>query len=245
MIGQTVIFDGHRFNDRFFVGEADVGLPEFAPRAEDREFADGSRVRGMRLGCPEVSVQLVAKPVQGESFREALSDLCAWLNVDGPRKLVLGDDHGLWRMCVPTGAPSIGDAKWNDRVTVTFLQVEPALYGIEREVTVPDGGTLRFVVGGDYPTKPTMSSDEAVRDPTTLLWGLRLDDGDVMRVKVPVATASTVRMDCAERTCEVNGATTIPTLQSDWFAFKPGAHELRNDQGTGACVVRWHERWHR
>lgn len=245
MVGQTVIFDGHRINDRFFVGEADVGLPEFAPRAEDREFADGSRVRGMRLGCPEISIQLTAKPVHGETFREALSDLCAWLHVDGPRRLSLSDDHGLWRMCVPTGAPTIGDAKWNDRVTVTFLQTEPALYGIERDVTVPSGGTLSFVVGGDYPTKPTISSAAAYRNSSTQQWGLRLDDGDVMRVKVPVSTASRVAMDCGERTCSVNGATTIPTLQSDWFALKPGTHTLRNDQGTGACVVRWYERWHR
>ena len=78
MIGQTVIFDGHRLNDRFYVGEASVGLPEFAPRTEDREFADGSRVRGMRLGGPEISIQLIAKPVHGEDVREALSDRAVW-----------------------------------------------------------------------------------------------------------------------------------------------------------------------
>jgi len=245
MVGQTVIFDGHRINDRFYVGEAEVGLPEFAPRTEERQFMDGSAVRGMRLGCPEITIQLVAKPVHGETFREALSDLMAWLHVDGPRKLVLSDDHGLWRLCVPTGAPQIGDAKWNDRVTVTFLQTEPALYGIEREVTVPSGGTLSFAVGGDYPTRPTITSDAATRDPTTELWGVRLDDGDVMRVDVPVSSASTIRMDCDARTCAVNGATTIPTIESDWFVLEPGTHVIRNDQGTGACTVSWYERWHR
>lgn len=245
MVGQTVIFDGHRLNDRFFVGEADVGLPDFSPRTEERGFADGTTVSGMRLGSPEITIQLVAKPVHGESFREALSDLCAWLRVDGPRRLSLSDDHGLWRLCVPSGAPQVGDARWNDRVTVTFLQTEPALYGIRREVTVPSGGTLRFAVGGDYPTRPSISSDAATRDPGTTQWGVRLDDGDVMRVRVPVSSASTVTMDCDSRTCSVNGATTAPTLQSDWFVLEPGTHDLRNDQGTGACVVSWHERWHR
>lgn len=245
MIGQTVIFDGHRLNDRFYVGEASVGLPEFAPRTEDREITDGARVRGMRLGCPEIAIQLVAKPVRGETAREALSDLCAWLHVDGPRQLSLSADRGLWRMCVPTGAPQIGDASWNDRVTVTFLQTEPALYGERRSVNVPSGGTVAFVVGGGYPTKPTISSDAAMRDSSTQQWGLRLDDGDVMRVKVPVSTASSVAMDCAERTCSVNGETTIPTLQSDWFEFEPGEHTIHNDQGGGACVVSWYERWHR
>ncbi len=245
MMGQTVIFDGHRINDRFFVGDAEVGMPEFAPRTEDREFADGSRVRGMRLGCPEITIRLIAKPVHGEDVREALSDLMAWLHVDGPRRLVLGDDHGLWRKCVPTGAPQIGDVKWNDVITVTFLQTEPALYGIKREVTVPSGGTLRFVVGGDYPTKPTITSNAAYRSYSTQLWGLRMDDGDVMRVKIPVSTASRVAMDCDGRTCAVNGATTIPTLDSDWFVLRPGTHTLRNDQGSGSCVVSWYERWHR
>lgn len=245
MIGQTVIFDGHRINDRFFVGEVDVGLPEFAPRVEDREYSDGSRVRGMRLGSLEVAVQLVVKPSRVRTERETLSELMTWLHVDGPRPLSLSSDRGLWRLCVPTGAPQIGDHQWNDRVTVTFLQVEPALYGDRRSVTVPSGGTVTFVVGGDYPTKPTISSDAATRDSSTQQWGLRLDDGDVMRVKVPVSTASTVRMDCDARTCAVNGTTTIPTLQSDWFELEPGEHTIRNDQGGGACVVSWYERWHR
>ena len=245
MIGQTVIFDGHRINDRFFVGEADVGLPEFAPRTEDREFADGSRVRGMRIGCPEITIQLVAKPIRGRVARESLSELMTWLHVDGPRPLSLSADRGPWRMCVPNGAPQMVDVEWEDRVTVAFLQVEPALYGERRSVTVPSGGTVTFVVGGDYPTKPTISSDAATRDSSTQQWGLRLDDGDVMRVKVPVSTASTVRMDCDARTCAVNGTTTIPTLQSDWFEFEPGEHTIRNDQGGGACVVSWYERWHR
>lgn len=245
MAGQTVIFDGHRLNDRFFVGEVAIGMPEFSPRTEDREFADGARVRGMRLGCPEISVQLVTKPVSGESPREALSDLMAWLHVDGPRRLSLSGDRGLWRLCVPNGAPQIDDNQWNDRVAVTFLQVEPALYGIRREVTVPSGGTLRFAVGGDYRTRPTITSDAARRDSSTQQWGVRLDDGAVMRVVVPDSSASTVMMDCGSRTCEVNGATTIPTLASDWFELEPGMHELRNDQGGGACVASWYERWHR
>lgn len=245
MTGQVITFDGHRLNDRFFVGEVGVGLPEYVPDMEDRAVGDGSLVRGMRLGGVEVTVALVAKPVHGESAREALSDLCAWLDVDGPRKLSLSDDHGLWRLAVPSGAPQVQDTAWNDKVTVTFAQPDPILYGIRREVTVPGGGSLSFVVGGDYPTRPTISSDAATRDGTTLQWGVRLDDGDVMRVKVPVGSTSSVAMDCDARTCSVNGATTIPTVNSDWFELKPGTHGIRNDMGGGACVVSWYERWHR
>ena len=245
MRGQTITFDGHRLNDRFFVGEVNVGLPDFIPDLEDRAIGNGSVMRGMRLGTVDITVALVTKPVRGESPREALSDLCAWLDVDEPKRLAISSDHGLWRLAVPSGAPQIGDTEWEDKVSVTFAQPDPILYGIKREVTVPSGGTLRFAVGGDYPTKPTISSDAAVRDSTLLQWGVRLDDGELMRVAVPVSTTSTVKMDCAARTCQVNGATTIPTVNSDWFELKPGTHSIRNDMGTGACVVNWYERWHR
>lgn len=244
MVGQTVIFDGHRLNDKFFVGEVDVGMPTFSPRTEDREFADGMRMRGMRLGCPDIAVTLVAKPVRGETAREPLTELMSWLHVDSPRQLHLSDDRGLWRMCVPNGAPEIQDTKWNDRIVVTFLQIDPALYGTRREIAIPSGSTVTFVVGGDYPTKPTITSTAAVRN-SSQQWGVRLDDGDFMRVGIPVSTASRVSMDCTDRTCKVNGATTAPTITSDWFELAPGAHKVRNDIGSGACVMSWYERWHR
>jgi len=243
--GQTITFDGHRLNDRFFVGEVNVGLPDFIPNLEERATGNGSMMRGMRIGTVDITIALVTKPVRGESPREALSDLCAWMDVDEPKRLALSSDRGLWRMAVPSGAPQIGDTEWEDKVTVTFTQLDPILYGIKREVIVPSGGTLQFAVGGDYPTKPTISSDAAVRNGTTFQWGVRLDDGDLMRVAVPVSATSTVRMDCAARTCQVNGATTIPTINSDWFELKPGTHSIRNDMGTGVCTVSWFERWHR
>ena len=245
MRGQTITFDGHRLNDRFFVGEVNVGLPDFVPNLEDKATGDGSVFRNMRLGSVDITVALVTRPVRGETARDALSDLLAWLDVDEPKALALSGDRGLWRMAVPSGAPQIGDAEWQDKVTVTFTQPDPILYGIRREVTVPSGGTLSFAVGGDYPTKPTISSDAAVRNASTRQWGVRLDDGDIMRVAVPLSSASTVRMDCDARTCAVNGATTIPTINSDWFELKPGTHTIRNDMGAGACTVSWYERWHR
>jgi len=243
--GQTITFDGHRLNDRFFVGEVSVGLPDFVPNLEDKATGDGSLFRKMRLGSVEITISLVTKPVSGEDAREALSDLLAWLDVDEPKRLALSSDHGLWRMAVPSGAPQIGDTEWEDKVSVTFTQPDPILYGIKREVTVPSGGTLSFAVGGDYPTKPTIASDAVTRDASLRQWGVRLDDGDIMRVAVPVSATSTVMMDCAARTCQVNGATTIPTVNSDWFELKPGTHSIRNDIGTGACTVSWYERWHR
>lgn len=245
MRGQTIVFDGHRINDLFYVGEVAVGLPEFRVEYDDSLIGDGSRFLGKHLGTVQIDMQLVSKPVWGAAPRESLSALMSWLDVDEPKVLALSSDRGLWRLCVPIGTPQVLDNEWDDRIAISFLQLDPILYGSRREVTVPSGSSVAFHVGGDYPTMPTISASAAVRDSTTLQWGVRLDNADVMRVTVPVETASTVAIDCGKRTCSVNGATTIPTLASDWFELKPGAHTLQNDQGTGACVVSWHERWHR
>lgn len=242
MVGQRVTFDGHTLNDLFYVGNVDVGLPEISNDFTDRT-GDGSIHRGMRLGGVTIVVPLVAKPRGMERARTSIAELMGWLDVDEPRKLSLSADDGLWRMAVPN-AVSMADAEWGDRLTVEFRQPDPALYGKSRSVTVPSGGSVTFHVGGTYPTKPTVSGT-VTRDGTTHLWGIRLDGGDFVRASVPTSSATAVAIDCDARTCAVGGATTIPTLDSDWLELKPGTHTLQNDQGTGACTVTWHERWHR
>lgn len=244
MIGQTVTFDGHRLNERFFVGDVSVGLPEFVPKVQER-VGNGAHVGGVRVGTATIAVTLVAKPVRGEPVRAALSALLSWLDVDGPRRLALSEDGGLWRMVVPSGVPEIVDVEYEDVVVVEFLQVEPWLCGSERSITVPSGGNARFLVGGDAPTMPVVSAISAVRDVGTGRWGVRLDGGDVLRVGIPVASASSVSIDCADRTCSVNGATTAISLESDWLVLRPGTHVIQNDLGTGGCTASWLERWHR
>ena len=245
MIGQTIVFDGHNFNDLFYVGEVNVGLPEFVTDATERVGGNGSMFRSIRVGTLSISVQMVAKPLRGRDVRESLSTLLSWLDVDGERPLYLSNDRGLRRMVVPNGAPSIGDAEWNDRVTVEFLQLDPMLYGKERTVTVPSGGSVTFNVGGDASTQPSIAAQSAVRNGTSRTWGIRLDDGDYLRVAIPTSSATPVEIDCKERTCRVGGAVTIPTIDSDWFVLAPGTHTVRNDVGSGACALTWTERWHR
>jgi len=245
MRGEVITFDGHRMNDLFYVGQVSVGLPEFEPSYEDRSIGNGVMLKGTRMGTVSVSVRLVAKPRVGHDAREALSALVSWLDVDGAKRLSLSGDGGLWRLAVPEGAPSVEDARWNDIVTVRFLQVDPLLYGTERSVTVPSGGTAGIVTGGDAPTSPTISASGAVRASESGVWGVRLDEGDFLHVALPTASESAVSIDCGRRTCSVDGATTLPTLDSDWWEMRPGAHTIRNDVGTGACTLTWVERWHR
>lgn len=245
MTGQQVTFDGHLVNSLFYVGEPDVGLPGFEPDATERVGADGAALRGTRVTGYEISVPLVAKPNTGMTPREAISTLLSWLDVDGLRRLVLSGDEGLFRMAVPTGAPRYGGGEWGDHVTVTFLQPDPWLYGAERAVTVPSGGSVTVDVGGDRPTRPTVQTSAAKRSSSTLTWGLLLDSATRLRFALASSAATVIVADCDARTCTVAGATSVPTLDSDWMQLTPGQHVIRNDQGTGASTVTWLERWHR
>lgn len=250
MIGQTITFDGHRLNDLFFVGAVDVGLPEFSARTEDRTTADGAVFRSNRLGSVRIAMELVVKPTSGRTSREALSKLLSWLDVDEPRVLTLSEDEGLARLAVPTGTPTVADSDYNDRLTVEFLQPDPALWGTTRTITVPSTGSVTFVVSGDYPTRPSVHAALAVRSPSTEQWGLRLDRGrsDMQQMSVPLAGSSghAVDFDCEARTCHVDLATTVPSLASDWFVLAPGTHSIDNNNGThNLCELTWTERWHR
>lgn len=244
MIGQEVTFDHHRFNELFYLGDVEIGLPEFTPSYEQRPRG-GAIVRGMQIGTATIRVTLVVKPVRGEEPRAALSALMSWLDVDGPRRLTLSSDGGLWRMAVPTGAPEMQDNGNYDIVSVEFMQTDPMLFGKKRTVNVTQGSSSTFVVGGDAPTRPTIRANAAHRNATNGTWGLALDSGESLLVSIPTSSASTVDIDCGERVCHVNGVATAPTLASDWFELKPGLRTITHSQGTGTAFIEWYERWHR
>lgn len=244
MVGQTITFDGHRLNDYFYVGAADVGLPDYQPYVEER-VGNGASVFGMRLAGPTIAVALVVKPARGRRPRAAISRLLSWLDVSTPRWLTLSEDGGLRRLVVPEGAPTVDDVDYNDLVTVTFRQVEPALYGSTGTASVPSGGDVTFTVGGDYPTMPSVFAAGAVRDAPTNLWGLTLDGETVMHVSVPSPVGATISINCEEHIATVAGETTAPTLESDWLVLTPGTHTISMSRGTGGASVTWTERWHR
>lgn len=245
-----VTFDGHDLTERFLVTDVSRPWPSLSANVADNP-AGGSFLKGLRREAAEVSMTLYAFGSTSER-REAARELASWLDVDGPRELAFGDDGGLVYMAVPRGtdAPkSFADA---ESASVSFLVPEPVMLGergraqayMPMSVTEVDGPVSPVVmVGGTAPARMVITSEDASRDPSTGLWGVRLDDGGYARVEIPVPTPSSVTIDCVERTATVNGAPALLTLDSDWLEMSPGRHVIKLDEGHGTADVSWRERW--
>lgn len=243
----NVIFDGHDFSSEFVVGNIEQQVSNFRPNFVERG-GNGTAFNGMEFGELTFTVTLYLMDcngggLPGEDVRRAkMRTLASWLRVDSPRKLEIGDDQGLYYMAVPSGEAPLSRYVNASRVEVTFVAVDPVAYGAERTVTVPSGGSVDFIVGGTYPTRPTIGAD-AVRSASSLVWGLNLDGGDSIRVATGSSSSRRVDIDCGARTLVLNGSVALPTLDSDWLEFEPGEHTLTMDNGSGTTTVRYFERW--
>lgn len=235
-------FDGHDLNSVFVVSR-----PTFTTFAPNNNFQtvpgrDGSPFMGGQLIGGTVSVKVSVIRKTPAARREALSTLFMWLDVDEPKLLVMDDQPDIAYKAIPSGEMPITSYTNADSVTLNFKLIEAAAYGNTVTLTVPSGGSVTFNVDGTYPTKPTITAD-AVRDSSSLVWGLRLDDGDFLHVQTGAAAARSIVLDCENRTLTVQGAVALPTLDSDWFALTPGEHTITMDNGTGAATITYQERW--
>lgn len=245
-----VTFDGHDLTERFLVTDVSRPWPSLSASTTDNP-AGGSFLAGLRREAAEVSVTLYAFGSTSER-REAARELASWLDVDGPSELAFGDDGGLCYMAVPSGTDAPRSFVDAESVSVTFLVPEPVMLGergraqayMPMSVTEVDGPVSPVVmVGGTAPARMIITSEDASRDPSTGLWGVRLDDGGYARVEIPVSAPSSVTIDCVERTATVNGAPALLTLDSDWLEMSPGRHVIKLDEGSGTADVSWRERW--
>ncbi|MBQ9002185.1 MAG: phage tail family protein [Eggerthellaceae bacterium] len=236
-----ILFDGHDLCELLICGDPQLTALNSSVSLAEPPGADGASVLSRTWGRTEVSFTVVAIG-NAHDRRDKLSTLGAWLDVDGPRRLVLPDAPERFHMAVPSGAVKLDRLFGGETGKLTFLLADPIAYGDEHSITVPSGGSVTFVVGGTYPTRPVVTAN-AVRNASSLVWGLRLDEGDYLHIATGSASARAIVADCGERTLSVNGSAAIPTLDSDWLELEPGAHTLRMDNGTGAATVTWRDRW--
>lgn len=242
----SVIFDGHDFSELFYVGDPEITIANSIPDLRDVSGRDGSMFVGSRFGNSNVAFTLA---LEGDAYtrRCALSVLASWLDVDEPKKLVLPDTPDRYYLAVPDAALELKRAIGAELTKVSFALVDPVAYGREVEITVPSGSSIKFNVNGSYKTYPIITASSAVRDSTSLVWGVKLDGDKFIHIATGSASATLVEIDCGARTSTITSSKTVklPTLNplSDWLYFEPGIHTLLMDEGTGAATVKYRERW--
>lgn len=238
----TVTFDGHDFESLFVIGDPEITILDSSTVYADSENRNGAVLIGRRWGETTVTFSLAVRG-DANTRRLALSTLGSWLDVDEPKKLVLPDTPTWYYMAVPDGSLDLNRAIKAEYTTITFTLVDPIAYSnTEQTVTVPSGGSVTFTVGGTYPARPTLSAT-AVRNSTSLVWGVKLDNADFVHVATGSASGRVTVINCDERTVTVSSNPAILTLDSDWLELSPGTHTLTMDNGTGAATVKYRERW--
>lgn len=237
------VFDGIDYSGVFDVeGVSMNALPGTTPDLRFAAGRDGAALAGNVLAPMEIRVRarLSTRFVDAREIQRAWADAAAAMRTEEPRRLSLTPDR--YRMAVLSGDSALEFKTYSATAELVFLCPDPVAYGVERTVTVPSGGSAEFVVGGTYRAAPAIAAN-AVRDATSLVWGLKLDGGDFVHVATGNASARSVAIDCGARTCRVAGAAALPTLDSDWLKLAPGRHVLAMDEGTGAATVTFAERW--
>lgn len=128
------------------------------------------------------------------------------------------------------------------QLTLTFVASDPWRRSASKTVTIPSGGETTFAVNGTIPAEVSVLAENAVRNSTTGLWGLRFDDGDKLQVPVASDAQRVIEIDCSKRTALVSGITAIVTLDSDWPNLTAGVHKVSMEEGTGVATLTWVER---
>lgn len=235
-------FNGVELTDRFILSDLSRPIPGNDVETLNVPGMDGILLKSAKLAAGSVSFTLWPHWMTKRELRAAVREIAVLMAVAEPAPLAFSDDDGLYYMAVPSGGMGVRELEDAFAVDCSFTVPSPAMYGGERSVTVPSGGSASFRVGGTYPTKAVVTAPSAVRGAGGY-WSLRLDGGMFSKLSIPTSAASAVEIDSVNRTAKVAGALSLMTLDSDWLELGPGAHVLSNDIGGGACTVRWIERW--
>jgi len=237
---ETMTFNGNVISDHFLV--ADVQRPPVGRDNVMTEVSgmDGSLITGSTMPQATITVLIVISDAGVTERREAIRTLMGMVHTTEPARLEFASDNGRYYMAMLDGDVPFTEHVRSGLVELNFVTEKPLLYGNDVvSVTIPSGGSETFTVGGTYRTRPIIAASSATASGG--LWGLRLDDGDTMRVSV--SGTKPVRIDCEERTVFVNDTLVPLNMAYDWFELEPGQHKIQNDVGTGACTVTWREMW--
>lgn len=235
-------FDGHDICELFTVAyHMSRRLPEWEPTLIDVPGRTGAVFGGTRARPIEIKMTLCPLAKGREERQEALRTLAAWLAVDEPKALFLGDEGGRHRLAVPTGEIEIEPYLDADTTEVTFVCPDPRLFGEVRTVAVGTTETALLVSG----TAAAMPVIEATATPDgTGTWKIvNVGTGDYMQVSLTTGASHAVTFDCEARTLTVDGNVAMLAPTCDWLTLEPGENELKVSIGTGTANVAWRDVW--
>ncbi len=240
-MGQGFVYDGVDLGAYLKCNFERPLAPPTSVETLDVPGRDGAVFREARLEPLDIPVHVRLKPSGTDAA--GLRHLLAPLLVKREPKALVLPDEALTYYAVLKGDSALDRLWTSGAADLVFHCPDPVAYGAVKTATVPSGGSVTVTVGGNYPTSPTITAGAAVRNSSSLVWGVRLDGGDFVHVPTGSSSSRKVEVDCAAASCKVANSIAMITLDSDWLELTPGQHILKMDQGTGAATVKWIERW--
>lgn len=244
------------FNSHNFEEIGVCGNPEIIPFDSQADYAQDVTEHGAMLlrrkwGMSKVSFDIGITGTANER-RQKLSTLAYYLNVNQAGRLVLPDTPTWFYEAVPDGQITTERGINGEIANVSFTLTDPVAYGAYKSASFSSDSADSFIVGGNYPTLPTVSI-RATPDSTSGLFGVYYDgDGAEMDVYMSGLSSKLVYFRCDSRAVEFGypqPADSYPrtiSLDSSWFKFTPTAYSrtVTVKKGTGTSgTVSWYERW--
>lgn len=205
---------------------------------------DGSVLRSVTYGPRDITLECRVFSDKWADFDGVVDELAAHLMGHGTMPVVLrthpDETYEAYLSSIEpgdrVGGTGIG------YVELALVAPDPYRKGKTQHATIPSGGSATFLVGGTEPAAVRITAPAAVRKQSSQVWGVRFDDQEFIHVITRSASSRSVTIDCEKRHVELENATTLPTIDSDWPVLKPGKHTVTMDNGTGAATLEWTER---
>lgn len=241
----ALTFDGHDIGANYIVERhLSRTLAAWEPNLIDVPGRMGQLYAGTRALPAQITLDVYAMASTRENRQTEMRTLAGWLAVDEPKRLVLGDENGLYRMAIPTGE-SVQEAYLNaDHAEVTFICPDPRAYGTTGASALdnaPNGSTISVTVTGTAPTAPTITGTATGNSGG--YWKLIDETGAGIYFSIPSGTSYAFAADCEARTLILNGNAVMLPPAYDWPRWEPGAHTLTLTGGTSDIAVSWINRW--
>ena len=220
-------------------------LPEWEPTLVSVPASNVAIFGGTHALPLEIGMTLITADGFDRGARQNLiRDLSRILAVTEPKRLKLGDEHGLYRMALPKGEIEITQHLNADEVHVTFVCPDPRLFGDNESVSIGTSLVSHYVFGTASPSSvvvratatPNSSGIWRIEDQTT---------GEHMELTgLSTGTSHSVIIDCSARNVSVDGVVRMLSIASDWFTLSPtGTHKLRITVGSGTATLEYQEMW--